>query len=376
MFSTSFWESDFISQHGFETLVTRMRAGRHTCRELEDFLKQRAKAEEDFAKALLKIAKVERCSDETGTLKSSIDCLRHESEIEASIHLTHAQQLTEEANKLTEFREKQREERKRHEEMVHKSHKTKVDNYRRMANCKSSYETKYKSAEKADSDLEKIKFGNKTKEIEKARKQSVQSRQAAQKADEDYKNSIAQLEQTRQCWERDHRTGCEIFQKLEEERIQCLRNVLWVFSNLGSDLFVKSDDSRENIRNSLEKCDEANDIRDFINRKATGSTPLAPITYVSLRGNSTNHAVNMISNNIRPVAAESDNFSSGYASIDHGSMTYIALYDYAPRTDQEVELNVDDRVVVSRKDDDGWWKGRNKRTGREGLFPANYVQQE
>lgn len=56
-FSGAFWEPNFTTQPGFETLVSRMKAGRQTCRDVEEFLKQRAKAEEEYAKSLLKIAR-------------------------------------------------------------------------------------------------------------------------------------------------------------------------------------------------------------------------------------------------------------------------------------------------------------------------------
>ena len=57
IFSASFWETDFISHSGFETLSNHLKEGQKSCKWLEDYMKQRAKAEEDYAKSLLKIAK-------------------------------------------------------------------------------------------------------------------------------------------------------------------------------------------------------------------------------------------------------------------------------------------------------------------------------
>jgi len=57
VYKNSFWETDFVSQNGFETLTTHMKEGQRSCKWLEDYLKQRAKAEEDYAKALAKISK-------------------------------------------------------------------------------------------------------------------------------------------------------------------------------------------------------------------------------------------------------------------------------------------------------------------------------
>ena len=57
VYSCSFWETDFVSHTGFETISNHLKEGQKSCKWLEDFLKQRAKAEEDYAKSLLKIAK-------------------------------------------------------------------------------------------------------------------------------------------------------------------------------------------------------------------------------------------------------------------------------------------------------------------------------
>lgn len=381
MFSSSFWESDFISQVGFDTLVARMKEGRQTCRDVEDFIKQRAKAEEDYAKALLKIAKVERGLDETGTMKNSLKILQRESETEASLHLNHSQALLDQAKKLEEFRERQREERKGHEDAMHRAHKTKIEAYRRVQICKGNYESKFKSAEKSESDLERIKFGNKVKDIEKAKKNAQQCKQASVKANEDYHTSVSQLEIIRQSWVQDHKTACDIFQRLEEERLQCLRNELWVFTNLGSDLLVKSDDVRENVRLSLEKCDIDSDIRDFISRKSTCTQPLAPITYQPC-GGASNGNVSRQSPNFDNSNREGDYSLAAYASIQAnspaitGSKIYIANYEYAPRVSNEIELNVGDRLVCIEEGDDGWIQGKNSRTGETGLFPASYASLE
>ena len=57
VYKNAFWESDFLSQAGFDTLSSHMKDGQKSCKWLEDFLKQRAKAEEEYAKTLLKLSK-------------------------------------------------------------------------------------------------------------------------------------------------------------------------------------------------------------------------------------------------------------------------------------------------------------------------------
>ena len=66
---------------------------------------------------------------------------------------------------------------------------------------------------------------------------------------------------------------------MEEERIVMMRNMVWVFSNLVSDLCCRLDESRESIRLVAEKCSEGLDIQDFAAQKSTGSCPLSQIHY-------------------------------------------------------------------------------------------------
>ncbi|KAG5443434.1 SH3-domain kinase binding protein 1 [Clonorchis sinensis] len=50
-------------------------------------------------------------------------------------------------------------------------------------------------------------------------------------------------------------------------------------------------------------------------------------------------------------------------------------FDYDPKQPDELELQVDDIIQVVDRclPDDGWWKGRNLRTRKVGVFPDNFV---
>jgi len=54
-----------------------------------------------------------------------------------------------------------------------------------------------------------------------------------------------------------------------------------------------------------------------------------------------------------------------------------ALYDYVPEnTAEEIELEENDIIDVEFKGDNGWWVGTNVRTGRNGIFPGTYVEEQ
>ncbi|KAH9513933.1 E3 ubiquitin-protein ligase sh3rf3 [Bulinus truncatus] len=59
-----------------------------------------------------------------------------------------------------------------------------------------------------------------------------------------------------------------------------------------------------------------------------------------------------------------------------GSLTtpvYIALYNYKPQKEDELDLHKGDYYSVSEKCQDGWFKGACLCTGEAGVFPGNYV---
>jgi hypothetical protein len=51
-----------------------------------------------------------------------------------------------------------------------------------------------------------------------------------------------------------------------------------------------------------------------------------------------------------------------------------AMYRYAAQDDNDCALEVGDSIVVYKYENQDWWIGKNLRTGKEGVFPTNYVQ--
>jgi hypothetical protein len=56
--------------------------------------------------------------------------------------------------------------------------------------------------------------------------------------------------------------------------------------------------------------------------------------------------------------------------------TVVALYDYKAQRSDELDLKMGDDILVMIKENDSWWMGQMVRNGREGYFPASYVQEK
>jgi len=56
--------------------------------------------------------------------------------------------------------------------------------------------------------------------------------------------------------------------------------------------------------------------------------------------------------------------------------TASSLYQYNPTDAGDLALLPNDRVMITEYVNAEWWKGRNERTGQEGIFPRSYVRVE
>jgi bifunctional DNA-binding transcriptional regulator/antitoxin component of YhaV-PrlF toxin-antitoxin module len=52
--------------------------------------------------------------------------------------------------------------------------------------------------------------------------------------------------------------------------------------------------------------------------------------------------------------------------------TVVALYDFEAVNAEELNIKEGDVIIVTKKDDSGWWEG--SLNGQTGVFPANYVE--
>ena len=63
-------------------------------------------------------------------------------------------------------------------------------------------------------------------------------------------------------------------------------------------------------------------------------------------------------------------------SNPHQVTIFIALYDYAARTTEDLNFSKGERLQVIDNSDGDWWFARSLKTGREGYIPCNYVAAE
>ncbi|XP_037548364.1 proline-serine-threonine phosphatase-interacting protein 2 [Nematolebias whitei] len=278
-FKDSFWSSDLTSTAGYDAIILYLNDGKRTCKEVEDFMKARASIEEKYAKDLLSLSKKVCGHNEMNTLKRSLDVFKLQTEQVSLSHLQLAQSMREEAKKLEEFKEKQKEVRKRIEQQMDTLHKQKSSQFKKTMDSKKTYDQKCRDKEEADQNLNRNTNLSNTKQGEKLQSKAQQAKQNAEEADRLYQQNVAALAKIRDDWLKDHTSACEVFENQSTERINILRSTIWTHLNQLSQQCVTSDELYEEVRKSLEHCNIQEDVEHFINLRRTGDKPPVPVPY-------------------------------------------------------------------------------------------------
>jgi len=312
--ANNFWGKD---DAGVGPLLERMHAAKQTCDELRAFysgmrnplhvcvvtssnslfsLEARASLEDEYARKLQSLSRKSLGSQETGTLRTSLDVVRGEVEAMAKQHQNIAAQMkTELEEPLAAFAGGMKERRKIVQNTVEKLLKTKIQQTQvvnkvgnqRVDEKNTANANTLQTRDRYEQECLKIKgylaqghmvMGQEERK-NKAKLEKTQISLATSNAE--YEAAVKALEETTARWNREWKAAADKFQDLEEERLDFTKSSLWTFANIASTVCVSDDASCEKIRLSLENMEVERDIVTFIKERGTGQEIPDPPKYIN-----------------------------------------------------------------------------------------------
>ncbi|KAJ2723909.1 formin-binding protein [Coemansia sp. Benny D115] len=264
-FSENFWSAD---ERCISVLMHKLKSAKQTCGDILQMITTRASVEEDLGKKLMKLSRAGLGSEEVGSIKDALRTVRQEMESNAKSHLELARQLRAEVEKpLTSFMNDQRLKRRAQTSIIQKTEGDRNALRSQMRKLQDKRRSDTKKVGDLDLQVNGLQGVGDPKLRTKLERALVQ-----QKATEtEYIDVRLRLKEADQHWYNVWKSACDVFQVLEEERIEYLKTCLWTYTNLVSSNCVADDESMERIRQDLEKISVAEDIAAFIQTFGTGA---------------------------------------------------------------------------------------------------------
>ncbi|POS88126.1 hypothetical protein EPUL_000509 [Erysiphe pulchra] len=323
-FANNFWGKD---DAGVEPLLQRMHNAKQTCDELKAFYSSRAAIEDEYARKLLSLSRKALGSQESGTLRASLDVVKGEVEQMGKSHQNIASQIkTELEEPLAAFSGAMKERRKIVQTGIEKLHKVKLQQTNQVNKTRDRYEQECLKIKGYLAQGHMVMGQEERKN--KAKLEKTQIHLAA--SNTEYENAVKALEDTTGRWNRDWKAAADKFQDLEEERLDFTKSSLWSFANIASTVCVSDDASCEKIRLSLEKCEVEKDIATFIKECGTGQEIPDPPKYINFcRGDASDSQSELSEEDQYSVAQFQRTINPAYRSSSPQPSTYESHHDSA-----------------------------------------------
>ncbi|KAE8360173.1 hypothetical protein BDV27DRAFT_134942 [Aspergillus caelatus] len=274
-FANNFWGKD---DAGVGPMLERMHTAKVSCDELKTFYNIRAAIEEEYARKLLALCRKPLGSTELGSLRSSFDVVRGETEAIAKAHGAIAGQMKRELEEpLVAFAGGSKERRKIIQTGIERLLKTKMQQTQTVNKTRDRYEQDCLRIKGYLAQGHMVMGQEERKNKAKLEKTQIQLASSSS----EYEAAIKVLEETTGRWNKEWKSACDKFQDLEEERLDFTKSSLWAYANIASTVCVSDDASCEKIRLSLESCEVEKDIVYFIKERGTGQDIPDPPRFIN-----------------------------------------------------------------------------------------------
>ncbi|NXK44807.1 GAS7 protein, partial [Chauna torquata] len=264
-----FWADKKDSQgnntvSGFEILLQKQLKGKQTQKEMAEFVRERIKIEEEYAKNLSKLSQNSLAAQEEGTLGEAWAQLKKSLADEAEVHLKFSSKLQSEVEKpLLTFRENFKKDMKKCDHHIADLRKQLASRYAAVEKARKALTERQKDLEMKTQQLE-VKLSNKTEEeIKKARRKSTQ-------AGDDLMRCVDLYNQAQSKWFEEMVTTTLELERLEVERVEMIRQHLCQYTQLRHETDMFNQSTVELVDQLLRKVDPAKDRELWVKEHKTG----------------------------------------------------------------------------------------------------------
>ncbi|KAJ1500113.1 hypothetical protein HMI54_011119 [Coelomomyces lativittatus] len=218
---------DASEDHGYKIIAERLRAGKHTLKQLIEVFSLRAAMEEDFSRKLSKVAKTLQ-EKEFGTLLDAIQAFCTHTENMARKHLEFANLIRSSMEQPSlELLAKQKLIREQYLTAAEKNIKHRASTYQQQLRAQAKYALKCHELNTLR-DAKETKYG---KEHDKLMNKYTKADNSAKILEIELKQAETQSKQSQITWESEWRDSLNIFEELEIERTQLIALKLVTLSN-------------------------------------------------------------------------------------------------------------------------------------------------
>ncbi|NXK69523.1 GAS7 protein, partial [Sylvietta virens] len=264
-----FWADKKDSQgnntvSGFEILLQKQLKGKQMQKEMAEFVRERIKIEEEYAKNLSKLSQNSLAAQEEGTLGEAWAQLKKSLADEAEVHLKFSSKLQSEVEKpLLNFRENFKKDMKKCDHHIADLRKHLASRYSAVEKARKALTERQKDLEMKTQQLE-VKLSNKTEEeIKKARRKSTQ-------AGDDLMRCVDLYNQAQSKWFEEMVTTTLELERLEVERVEMIRQHLCQYTQLRHETDMFNQSTVELVDQLLRKVDPAKDRELWVKEHKTG----------------------------------------------------------------------------------------------------------
>uniref|UniRef100_A0AAV2JT87 Growth arrest-specific protein 7 n=1 Tax=Knipowitschia caucasica TaxID=637954 RepID=A0AAV2JT87_KNICA len=250
---------------GFEVLLHKQLKGKQMQKEMADFIRERIKIEEEYAKSLSRLSQIPLANQEEGTLGEAWAQLKKSLADEAEVHLKFSSKLQSEVEKpFLTFRESFKKDMKRLDHHISDLRKSLVGRYAAVEKARKTLADRQKDLELKTQQLDhKLNSSKSEEEMKKARRKSTQ-------AGDELMRCVDLYNQSQSKWFEEMVTTSLELERLEVERVEMIRQHLCQYTTLRHETDMFNQSTMEPVDQLLQCVDPVRDRELWVQENKTG----------------------------------------------------------------------------------------------------------